>query len=429
VDQTTIATAGGLAGSPITFHATANAGNVSSVVKISGDVGSAPAGTTVALVVEVRDADGNPISGAAVNWVVGVGGSVTPLNNTTGSDGRAGAQWTLGSAPGTNTLTAVSGGATATFTITGTGTGSPSKLAITTQPPSPVEIGQILSPGPVVQIQDNAGHNVAVPGVDITVVLKSAGAARLEGTLTVTSDGNGQATFSDLKVTGATGSRQLLFTADGYTSATSTRFDVTKASTTTTITDDPAQTIPGQAVTVNVTVASSAGTPTGNVEISGGGSQCTASLAGGTGSCQLTNPTSQDDFTITANYKGDALFATSSSTAPHTVNPPSNSPPTANNDPSLGQEAFYTTSGAGAPLTVLAADGVLKNDTDPDPGTVLTASTPSTTTANNGTVAMSSDGSFTYTPFPGFSGTDTFTYTASDGQLTSSATVTISVTP
>jgi hypothetical protein len=226
----------------------------------------------------------------------------------------------------------VSGGATATFTITGTGTGSPSKLAITTQPPSPVEIGQILSPGPVVQIQDNAGHNVAVPGVDITVVLKSAGAARLEGTLTVTSDGNGQATFSDLKVTGATGSRQLLFTADGYTSVTSTKFDVNKASTTTTITaQDPNPSDQNVPVTVSFTVSSSAGTPTGDVEvtISGGGAPCTGTLSSGSGSCQLTGLTTPSVRTVTATYKGSPLFATSSGTAPHTVNPPTNQPPTA----------------------------------------------------------------------------------------------------
>jgi hypothetical protein len=422
--QTTLASANGLAGSPVTFTHNANAGNVSSVVKISGDVGSAAAGTTVALVVDVRDAGGNPVSGAAVNWVVGAGGgNVTPANNTTGGDGRASAQWNLGSAPGTNTLTAVSGGATATFTIIGTGTGSPSKLAITTQPPSPVEIGQTLSPGPVVQIRDNAGNDVAAPGVDITVVLKSAGAARLEGTLTVTSDGSGRATFSDLKVTGATGGRQLLFTADGYTSATSTRFEVNKASTTTTITaDDPDPSDQNVPVTVSFTVASSAGMPTGDVDvtISGGSAHCTGTLSSGSGSCQLTGLTASGDRTVTATYKGDPLFATSSGTAIHTVNPPVGNPaPVANND-------VYTLP-AGTTSSVGADTGVLANDTD-DAGDIMTAHVVADVT--NGVLRFdgSGSGAFDYTPNPGAT-SDTFTYNVTDlhGNTSNTATVTITI--
>jgi hypothetical protein len=46
----------------------------------------------------------------------------------------------------------------------------------------------------------------------------------------------------------------------------------------------------------------------------------------------------------------------------------------------------------------------------------------------NGTVALNPDGSFTYTPRPAFSGTDTFTCTAADATTTSAlATVTIAV--
>ena len=48
----------------------------------------------------------------------------------------------------------------------------------------------------------------------------------------------------------------------------------------------------------------------------------------------------------------------------------------------------------------------------------------------NGTVSLSPDGSFTYTPNTGFIGTDSFTYKASDGKLDSNlATVTITVLP
>jgi VCBS repeat-containing protein len=71
--------------------------------------------------------------------------------------------------------------------------------------------------------------------------------------------------------------------------------------------------------------------------------------------------------------------------------------------------------------------GVLGNDTDADgdPLTAALASGPS-----HGTLTLNSDGSFDYTPNPGFSGRDSFTYTASDGALDSDpATVTLAVSP
>ena len=46
----------------------------------------------------------------------------------------------------------------------------------------------------------------------------------------------------------------------------------------------------------------------------------------------------------------------------------------------------------------------------------------------NGVLALNSDGSFTYTPNPGFVGSDTFTYKVNDGSVDSNtATVTIDV--
>lgn len=53
-----------------------------------------------------------------------------------------------------------------------------------------------------------------------------------------------------------------------------------------------------------------------------------------------------------------------------------------------------------------------------------------TTPAAHGTVALSQDGAFTYTPSPGFIGTDSFTFTVTDPQGRSdSATVTLAVEP
>ncbi|GAB4580006.1 MAG: hypothetical protein Fur0022_27450 [Anaerolineales bacterium] len=69
--------------------------------------------------------------------------------------------------------------------------------------------------------------------------------------------------------------------------------------------------------------------------------------------------------------------------------------------------------------------GVIYNDLEID-GELLTASL--STSPANGALAFNSDGTFVYTPTTAFSGVDTFTYIASDGVLTDTATVSITVT-
>ena len=60
----------------------------------------------------------------------------------------------------------------------------------------------------------------------------------------------------------------------------------------------------------------------------------------------------------------------------------------------------------------------------PAPTAVVVASGTST---NSGNYSISSDGGFTYNPPPGFEGTDTFTYTATNGNGTQNGTVSITV--
>ncbi len=95
---------------------------------------------------------------------------------------------------------------------------------------------------------------------------------------------------------------------------------------------------------------------------------------------------------------------------------PGNDAPVAVNDTATVSEDSAGTSG-----------NVLGNDTDVDPGTTLTATLGAS--PSNGTVTLAANGTFTYTPAPDFNGTDSFTYTASDGTAVSNvATVTITVT-
>ena len=94
------------------------------------------------------------------------------------------------------------------------------------------------------------------------------------------------------------------------------------------------------------------------------------------------------------------------------------------NEVSVAANDVYVV-GKNAKLTV-GGSGVLANDLDPD-GDALAAGLVSGT--SKGTLNLKADGSFTYTPFKNFIGTDSFTYKAVDetGAL-DLATVTISVT-
>ncbi|MCC6189374.1 MAG: tandem-95 repeat protein [Anaerolineales bacterium] len=84
------------------------------------------------------------------------------------------------------------------------------------------------------------------------------------------------------------------------------------------------------------------------------------------------------------------------------------------NDAPVAVPDAYTTP-AGQAL-VVAAPGVLANDADVEgqPLAAVLASGPL-----HGALALNADGSFVYTPAPGFSGSDGFSYRASDGQALS----------
>jgi len=254
-----------------------------------------------------------------VNWVVTAGGgSVSATSATSDGNGRVSTRWTLGSAPGTNQVEArVAGASPATFTATATA-GASASLALITQPSASATVGTAFDQQPVVQLRDAAGNDVERSGVSVTVAVAS-GDGSVAGTTTRTTDANGRATFTNLRITGATGAHTLIFAASGQTSVTSDVIDVQKASTSTSIVSDaPDPSAPGDAVTVAFAVASSAGTPTGTVTVTaaGGEESCSASVAAG--SCVLVL-NGEGSRTLTASYGGDALFEGSSATDDHTV--------------------------------------------------------------------------------------------------------------
>ncbi len=126
-------------------------------------------------------------------------------------------------------------------------------------------------------------------------------------------------------------------------------------------------------------------------------------------SLDIGNYSGRVTFTNTTNHAGDT-----SRNVSLTVSPVNHTP--------TAQPDSYTTN-EDTPLTV-SAPGVLGNDSDPDsdPLTTVLVALPS-----HGTLTLNANGSFTYTPAANYNGSDSFTYKASDGTL-SSATATVSIT-
>ncbi len=99
------------------------------------------------------------------------------------------------------------------------------------------------------------------------------------------------------------------------------------------------------------------------------------------------------------------------------VVPTTNSPPSA-----AGDRYIYT---PGETLKV-AAPGVLANDSDPD-GNPISAVL--VTPAQHGQVILSANGSFSYRPQPGYSGSDVFAYEATDGKGARSLDALVTIDP
>ncbi|WP_154223472.1 Ig-like domain-containing protein [Marinicella rhabdoformis] len=124
--------------------------------------------------------------------------------------------------------------------------------------------------------------------------------------------------------------------------------------------------------------------------------------------------TGSADFTFTVN-DGALTSPAATVTLPVTS---SNTAPTGVND------AYNVTGNVG--IDVPAGSGVTSNDTDPELDT-LTVTAFDAASAQGGTVSVNANGSFTYDPPAGYTGADNFSYTLSDGALTDTATVNLTV--
>ena len=238
------------------------------------------------------------------------------------------------------------------------------------------------------------------------------------GGLILGSGGNGGAGGAALVPGGAPGAggdggRGGLFGTDGQTGNDGATFP-----------NEPVNNVP---VAIGDTFSLAEGTSVaGNVltnDTDSDGDSLTATLGAGAGHGSV-DLSSDGSFTYTPNagFNGADAFTYSASDGVATSNAATVAltVTAVNNVPVAIGDAFSLAEGTSV------AGNVLTNDTDSD-GDSLTATLGAG--AGHGSVDLSSDGSFTYTPNAGFNGADAFTYSASDGVATSNAaTVALTVT-
>ncbi|MEP6686988.1 MAG: hypothetical protein ABJC36_01485, partial [Gemmatimonadales bacterium] len=220
--QSTTATAASLKGSPVVFHHMALPGDAAVLIPIRGGGQHAPGGSALEdpLVVRAEDEDGNPIAGGEVTWTANAGGRPEPATSVTDQDGLTQTRWTLGDNGGPQVLTArMSGLRDVGFTASAEA-GAPIALGVETQPSANARSGIVLARQPRVQLRDAGGNPVPADDVEVTVALGNDPGGTLAGARTVSSR-NGVASFTNLSITGATGSYTLQFSSPGLNGTTS----------------------------------------------------------------------------------------------------------------------------------------------------------------------------------------------------------------
>ena len=186
--NTLTATSSGLTGSPVTFSATGTAGAATQIALNAGDAQSATVNSavTIAPSVIVKDALNNPVSGVSVTFAVATGGgSLTGAGATTNASGIATVgSWTLGTAAGSNTLTATSGslsGSPVTFTATAIAAAA-SQIAVNAGNNQSATVGSPVTVPPAVIVKD--AFNNPVSGVSVTFAVVTGGGSLTGGNAT-----------------------------------------------------------------------------------------------------------------------------------------------------------------------------------------------------------------------------------------------------
>jgi hypothetical protein len=204
------------------FAITGNPGPAAELRKDGGDGLSAQVGTSLPLIVKAVDRFDNGVAGIEVTWEAEGGGDVSPTTVVTGPDGRATTTRTLGDRPGPYVAMASAeelDTPPVRFTVTAVAAPQPG-LVIVTQPSSTAAAGIPLAQQPELQLQDASGAPLNQADVRVTVQIADAEGS-LGGRTAAQSDASGRVKFTDLELRGETGTRSLIFAADGFTPVTS----------------------------------------------------------------------------------------------------------------------------------------------------------------------------------------------------------------
>lgn len=188
------------------------------------------------------------------------------------------------------------------------------QLALAT-PPSPAAIsGVALTQQPVIQLQDAGGNPVAEIGRQVFAVLATQGGT-LVGTLEVKTDAQGKATFTNLALSGPTGSRTLRFDSPGLQSVAAQPVVVgpgaasTLASFAGNFQNAPAGT--SVAVALAVLVTDAAGNPVPGAAVSFAVASGGGSIGAGTGSTNAAGVATLAGWTLGAVVGLNTVTATS----------------------------------------------------------------------------------------------------------------------
>jgi adhesin/invasin len=168
------------------------------------------------LEVVVTDNDNSPVQGVVVKFSVGPGGgtlSDTEIHSDV--EGHARVNWTLGGDIGAQSAQATASttggspltGAPITFSAQAVRP-PPASLVIRQAPSVAARSGIPLEQQPVIDVLDGDGQPVSQVQVVASI---ASGGGTLSGTTSVTSDGSGRATYTDLALVGPGGPRTLRF--------------------------------------------------------------------------------------------------------------------------------------------------------------------------------------------------------------------------
>ncbi len=414
-------------------------------------------------VVQLLDASGNPTGQAGVTVTAAIasgagtlGGTVTAVTNGLGV-----ATFTdlfIGGTAGSRTVSFSSGALTPSTSGTISVTAGPAAAVAFTVPPSSAVASAPISPAVQVSIVDAFGNVVTGATDNVTVAVgNNPSGGTLSGTTTVPTVG-GTATFPDLSIDLVGTGYTLSAGSVGLSGATSTGFNVVGGTLDHFLVEAAGggpigSQVVGTPFNVRVTaqdafdntVTSFTGTvgftstPSGGISAGGTSGAFTAGVL--TSHAITFGPAGS--FTLTATRTGGTESGTSNSFDVEAPPVAVNEGPASNSAPGQPFHAFFSTSGS--PQTFnLAAPGVLSNDNLGFPPAAITSfgadslggpvtGHPAGSTVSplpghsTGSLSVGANGSTSFTPPDGFTGSYVFRYRITNASGTSDAQVTIAV--